>query len=243
MTDICYKKMPVTAEEPPAPRHSYVQCCCCQEWVTDWFEQRQIQGIDGMGRWHCRKCFVEKRKPTLGLDAEKPQLQMPPEYITASLADLPGPKRQPIYAWPNKPVQLLILGCEGSGKTRLCWAFKKILYGKKMGCLYVYAPDARSEWSTSLYRRELEKKWATAERLILDGVSSCSKTDAWTERLEILLSLRLQENKPTIITSTARPDQLENLYTREVCSRLSQFAAVELPAKDWRKRKGDDEQV
>lgn len=220
-------------------------CSACESWI-DVLSERALRGAvcNELGDWRCFKCGIERRAvvPRQRPDGAAIEVVIPEEYADASIEHIPAKQRQVLRQWPKTKSFMVIGGIPGSGKTRATWAYVKAGAQKGHRVLRLDALNAQSAWSGALNpssRKRIQDTWMSAAYLILDDLSGCNPTDAWTKLIHEVLQTRLIGKKPTLITSAAGPEALRKAYNEAIHGRMTEFEWVYLPSTDWRTVKAE----
>jgi len=177
---------------------------------------------------------------------------VPGRYQEAILADF----SPPIAAIRPNNQGLLISGGPGVGKTHLavavfasalarCIVWSSADAGPRVSAAFVNAPrflaEIRGTFRRERGERELDviKRYTSQKLLILDDLGA-EKSSEWTsESLYVLLSARLDECVPTIVTSNLGLPELERVDPR-LASRLGAMTYLVLRGVDRRLEMKED---
>jgi len=215
-----------------------IMCCCCMQWLSA-NDDPYMWRAGESGRYYCKDCIREGRKPQIKAEACDVTNVIPPEYADASLNGLPANIRARLLQWPSKTPFVAIYGCPGSRKTTSArWVHRAMAHiGKPV--LWLDAPKAREQWANAMRRDRVTEAWETTPLLILDDLSACAVTEGWAAVVHNLIDQRLNYRRPLLITTAANSKSLAAQYGEAVGSRLWKFEPwIHLPQKDWRKQCG-----
>lgn len=164
---------------------------------------------------------------------------VPPRMSWATPDDLDGPAREAMSEWraSGGKRNLLILGPVGTGKSVA--AFAILRHAAACGVW-------RTQWTSTVKLMERLRpsaedpvtvdRWAQTDVLLLDDLGGEKPSEWVSERLFILFDERWQWERPTIVTSNLKPDQLRQVLGDRTYSRLQDGAiAVTLAGSDRRR--------
>lgn len=172
-------------------------------------------------------------------------ITVPKRYLSARLSDFAGIK----FVMPNAD-GLYITGPAGVGKTHLATAWLAHLapglavidaqYGRVTyrSALWASVPGILCELRATFGGRaggemEVMRRYASAAILVLDDLGAQKVTDWTVESLYLLVSKRLNDCLPTIVTSNLKLGDLSRVDNR-MASRLGGMAYQELLGNDRR---------
>ena len=213
--------------------YDWYQCCGCGEFVHD----KQDAGRWTQGGVWCALCSQSGRGAGQGGQPAAIESKAPPAYADATFETLmPTKLRKFLSGWPEKRPFVVLVGIQGSGKTRATWALEK--RACKAGCRTRVedCQTLRGRWlSGGIDNRErINEGLATCRWLILDGFSDAGATEGWNEAMQTLLSRRWSFQLATLITVMHARAELQHLLGSAVFSRLAQYEWDVLPDRDWR---------
>lgn len=122
--------------------------------------------------------------------------------------------------------KLTILGSTGTGKTHLACALVSYLYKYGVAAHYVdanyIALEIRNSYASHSNQTELEilERYASYELLILDEVGGGKGTDGERHAISDVLSMRHNNNKPTIVISNMASAEFKKAVGDRIWSRL-----------------------
>lgn len=171
----------------------------------------------------------------------KIQAALPGRYWKASLVDFQGATRDLADDWILNPSDgLFVTGACGTGKTHLAAAIVRHLTVKRVGVIFKRSADFYRE-VRELFRTDsaatecaimspLEK----TRFLIFDDLGAGSLSDCERRYTLELLDTRLNQMRPTVVTSNWNLQQIADKMDDRIASRLAGFVALELAGKDRR---------
>ena len=143
---------------------------------------------------------------------------------------------------------LLISGPNGSGKTHLAAAIANRAIERGRPALFVHVPDLldhlRSAFSpqAAISYDDLFEQVRNAPLLVLDELGSHSATPWAEEKLRQIVNHRFNAQLPTVVTTTAQPQELEPyLRARLADPRVGHTVRTRREAEAWRSRWGEVE--
>lgn len=208
----------------------FLYCNYCQEFYDD-YDPKQTMNYQTL----CRRCWLEKRHlNTVAPRAVK--IDIPDKYITARPDDFPRGIREAVAGWPGKMKFVVYVGPEGRGKTHGAWAAVRCnaQAGKRVEMRR--AEDIRTMWLSSFAesrRTDFAKSVANVPLLVLDDLSIPSASQGWARALHSIIDDRLNNNRPTLITSMTKPEEYA-AYGAQFVSRLKEFIWIPFDGDDRR---------
>ena len=143
---------------------------------------------------------------------------------------------------------LLISGPNGSGKTHLAAAIANRAIERGRPALFVHVPDLldhlRSAFSpqADISYDDLFEQVRNAPLLMLDELGSHSATPWAEEKLRQIINHRFNAQLPTVVTTTAQPQELEPyLRARLADPQAGRTVRTRREAEAWRRRWGEVE--
>ena len=148
----------------------------------------------------------------------------------------------------TKPLDLLLTGNAGSGKTHLAVAiFREWVKTQKVttnNALFITVTDLLLEIrevfsdKTDKTEAEIVNKYAREQYLILDDLGA-EKTSEWSiTTLYTIIDQRYRQELPTIVTTNLTIDQIGSQISERIASRLSSGKVIKINAPDYRKKRG-----
>ena len=180
-----------------------------------------------------------KESPSVPTDSE---LDIPPQYCGASLSD--HKHGETVREWMNDslPGLLTFIGNVGTGKTRMLYAVKRMVLGKRYGiweppCRHYSVPDLCGfvqDWekNSKLVLELIRYK----QILLLDDLGVEKTTEFLFQELGRLISGREEWDLPTLITTNLQldPPQISARYGERVASRIASGRVLLFEGKDHR---------
>ena len=156
---------------------------------------------------------------------------IPPRYRAASLGDF----SQPPEMWPDG---IFITGSAGTGKTHLATALLKLALAETLTGRWLTVTEFVYEMKSTFdddNRTEggVVRKYANIGILMLDDICTEAKTDYALSVVTVLIARRLNNLKPTIVTSNLKLKEIHQLDPR-LASRLGGMKYYEMTGDDRR---------
>lgn len=122
-------------------------------------------------------------------------------------------------------VNLLFRGGTGLGKTFLSACIARVVSQKGFSVVYETTVEALSAYEDQKFRgseaaEQTIKKLLSCDLLILDDLGTEMVTDFTRTALYSLVNARLLSGKKTVISTNLTYEEMERLYTPQICSRL-----------------------
>jgi DNA replication protein DnaC len=128
-----------------------------------------------------------------------------------------------------KSVSLLFRGGTGLGKTFLSACIARVVSEKGFSVVYETTVAALAAFENQKFRSYQEdtaqsdervRQLLTCDLLILDDLGTEMVTEFSKSALYTLINTRLLDNKKTVISTNLSEQEMERLYTPQICSRL-----------------------
>lgn len=137
-------------------------------------------------------------------------------------------------------VNLLFRGGTGLGKTYLSACIARVVSEKGFSVVYETAVSALGAFEEQRFRGGGEadgnvRRLLGCDLLILDDLGTEMVTEFTKSALYTLVNTRLMQNKKTIVSTNLTMDDLERIYTPQICSRLrGEYQDVPFVGRDIR---------
>ena len=124
-----------------------------------------------------------------------------------------------------KPMNLLIHGSYGVGKSHLCVALQKELMKKGITCIFVFLPDLLDMFTDTYNKNsemtegEIMKALKSVDLLVIDDVAAEGTLSQFALRKQGSI-VNGRQGSHTIFTSNFPPDQLFDLLGERIFSRM-----------------------
>lgn len=218
---------PIPADLSESPTSSSIECGKCLDAGTI--------ARDGK-RFDC-ECRIEKRI----------RYQLPVRYQQARLKDFSAGIVREVTAWLEKPTDgLFLAGGVGTGKTHLAAAIvrheiergKRQVYFRPASVLFQairdsYKDEGRTEAS-------ILADYTDARLLVLDDLGAGNLSDHERRYTLEVLDRRLNNMRPTIVTSNWTLKDIAEKLDERVASRLSGFKVIAFKGEDKRTAKSKE---
>jgi DNA replication protein DnaC len=148
---------------------------------------------------------------------------------------------QPVERWLAKPDEgLLLLGGVGTGKTHLAAAIIMTLAGARRRVEFIPAANLfrqiRETMRENRNESEVLDRFESKEFLCLDDIGSGALSPFERRIFLEILERRLNDLRPTIVTTNWDLHQFDEEMDERIASRLSGFMRIELTGDDRRPR-------
>ena len=146
---------------------------------------------------------------------------------------------------PTNSRSIIMRGDTGLGKTHLSLAIASEVIKKGFGVIYCSAPDILSKLEKEQFRKSYQQPEETVEDtlkecdlLILDDIGSEFSTAFTKNKIYNLINFRLSCNRPTIISTNLKFEELEQMYSQRLISRIiGEYMAFNFVGRDIREIK------
>lgn len=151
-------------------------------------------------------------------------------------------KQYAMMFYKNSP-SVLMLGDTGLGKTHLSLAIAGTVMQSGFSALYASAPDFFRRLQNEYYGRgeqgiDTMDTILKADLVIIDDLGAEMENQFNISTLYNLINMRLNSNKPVIISTNLTLKQIENRYTDRVASRImTLYKCLKFVGKDVRQIK------
>jgi len=178
---------------------------------------------------------------------------LPALYHGASLIAVPDPTKSIVVKWleavhaairkgDDPSAGLLLMGPTGTGKTFVACAIVRSLIESSRSVVFQSAgdffEDLRATFNrTDITERSVLSRLADPEFLVLDDLGAGSLSDHERRSTLTLLDRRLNNLRPTIVTTNFPLDWIASSMDDRIASRLSVFRKVAITGRDRRAAK------
>lgn len=157
--------------------------------------------------------------------------QHPPEELATYL------RRHEDYV--SRGIGLLFTGLKGTGKSLLATLVLKELIHLGYSCFSTTYADTveafTATWNNDEEKRWFARKFMRSDILLLDDIGKEWSTRLSQSTFDMILRSRVQDARPTIITTNLTIPELESGYGAAVLSLLSECSIVlQFSGEDWR---------
>lgn len=154
--------------------------------------------------------------------------------------------RKFIDDWPEVPEVLLLTGTYGSGKGHWVWSVTAAIAAKHGArCRVLKLSDLIREIRGSWRVKDADSEQRVLERyrkldlLVIDEVSRHAFYGEATQHLYDLVDYRIEQRRPTILTSNEREEEIRAILGPAVFNRLEGHGyLVDFGQASWRSRQG-----
>lgn len=193
-------------------------------------------------KWgQCPDCKPEAQKATVG-DSERDRVaNIPPKYKESRGGRFPAQIDGKANEFAAGSIDgLFIFGATGTGKTYLATACLQ-RWSKENGKSGTWQTAARMLMEIRATFRDgsredesaIVERYVNASCLLIDDLGAEKVTDWSTSTLTLILADRINEGRPTIVTSNNNLAQLAQ-WSDRIASRLSGYQCIQLAGKDRR---------
>ncbi len=147
-----------------------------------------------------------------------------------------------LYAesFDNNSGNLVFLGATGLGKTHLSTSIAKKVIEKGFDVVYDSSPNIFNDFNKEQFKNEtgLTDKFFNCDLLILDDLGTEMHTAFTVSCLYNIINTRLNSGKSTIINTNLTLEELRNIYSDRITSRIfGYFEPLMFKGKDIRLQK------
>lgn len=181
------------------------------------------------GKAHLCDCAIERRVLA----------RLPQKYHHARLEDFNYRQQQAVLDWFTTPGDgLFLTGPTGSGKTHLAAAIVRVLVELRQSVIFLVAKDlyqnVRLCYSQNLSEINLLANYKSPRYLIWDDLGAGAISE-YERRVTLdVLESRINDCKPTIITSNWGLEKFALNMDERIASRIGAFRALEFAPRDRR---------
>jgi Cdc6-like AAA superfamily ATPase len=166
-------------------------------------------------------------------------LQSSSRYREARLSDFSRTLCDDVLAWASHPSDgLFVTGPTGTGKTHLGAALVRAWFESGKRAMFQRSADLylgiRQTYHTELGEQTLLTVYSSTPLLVLDDFASGSLSDHERRVALEVLDRRMNDLKPTVVTSNWPIQQISDRMDERIGSRLSAFRVIVLKSDDRR---------
>jgi DNA replication protein DnaC len=181
-------------------------------------------------------------------DEKRIRSRLPKLYWLARLEDFPEETSSFIFSWLKQPTSgLLIWGATGTGKTFLACGTVRAILSTRQEAEFCRCDDLyealRDSFGTGASSRSLmrpfvgmEGEYEPAKFVVLDDLGAGSLSDYERRTILRIVDVRMNCEKPTIITTNWDLGAIAERMDDRIASRLSTYTSMNLQGKDRRVR-------
>ncbi len=167
---------------------------------------------------------------------------LPPRFHEARIAELPAARMQALGDWLKMPGDgLLICGPTGTGKTWAAAALTRLLIEAGRQVVWRPASEFFRELRESLTghpgtatERDVLGLYSSTEFLVLDDLGAGAGSDFERRFAVEVIELRMNQLRPTIVTTNWTLQEISDRIDDRLASRLSAFKRLEFGGRDLR---------
>ncbi len=150
--------------------------------------------------------------------------------------------RKFVTDFPEHASNLLLYGPSGVGKTFLSHCVAKELIDRSFLVLYFSAYDlfenlAKARFDDDNSDNVLSDQVLNCDLLIIDDLGTEMTNTFTVSQLFVCLNERQLRHKPVIISTNLSFDEIKEIYTERICSRLKTFELLKISGDDIRAKK------
>jgi DNA replication protein DnaC len=170
---------------------------------------------------------------------------LPARYQNSSLEDFPEEFSRHVRNWigQSPTPSLLLTGPTGTGKTHMAAAIVRLTLEAGRPVLFKRASDFYSAVRESfnqpnVSKEDVMREYGKCPMLVLDDLGSGSLSDHERRCTLELLDMRLDDLRPTVVTTNWTIEQIRERMDERIASRLSDFMVIALVGGDRRGMRG-----
>lgn len=168
---------------------------------------------------------------------------VPDEFSDASVALLSDKLKHTILDWDEKPAgtNMVLFGEKGRGKTHIAWAILRSLFLSGKGVfgrsMFQLLKEMQHEFNAA-ETGDVFTRAATVDYLLLDDIGAYQDTEWAVSQLTGLLDWRYREQRASIVTTDLGLEDLREVLTGRVVSRLfaGDVTLIEATGPDLRRQ-------
>lgn len=217
-------------------RYPRIQECPTCEGTGSYIFHSEIHPCDCMGQKQLHKQYLNAGIGTTYQRLDFPDYEGDKEVLKFLLRYIEGYER---YA--SRGIGLLLTGSFGTGKSFLASLILKEFVKQGYRCFsttFAQTIDMLTAgWKSNDDRRYFQRRFVDSEILLLDDVGRelRSKSNLTEATFDTILRTRVQEGRPTFITTNMSPEELGDGYGSAVLSLLKEHSIVcEMSGEDFR---------
>lgn len=164
---------------------------------------------------------------------------LPPKFHKAKVSDFDFKTSDLIAMWMRQPTDgLFLTGSVGTGKTHLAAAMIRMAIESGQRAKFKRAADFFSElratYSMEGSEQEVLRSHLAPRWLVLDDIGAGNVSDHERRFTLQLLDKRLNENRPTIVSTNWNLEEIAQRMDERVASRLASFTLLAFTGADRR---------
>ena len=174
--------------------------------------------------------------------------ELPLRFQQACLTDFSERVRECVRRWIENPGDgLLLSGTAGSGKTHLAAALLREFIERGQRCSFrriadLYQ-DLRESFRLNRSEAEILSPLLASPRIVLDDLGSGALTNMERYAALQIIDLRLNSQRPTVITTNLDLEEISLKIDDRIASRLGSYMNVRLAVPDRRLDKKSQSQT
>lgn len=221
-------------------RGSWYKCYSCGTWKDFHAEPG---ACDLQDRQVCYRCYENILLGRCVTKHEGPVVaEVPDGYAMASMTDFPIAIRKQLNGWPFQAPFVGLKGKPGRGKSHAICAIAREL-AKRGYLVKIYnALDLKQTWAGMLIeqREAYFKTLISATHLVIDDITAPTQTPGWSELMLRIVDVRINTQKPLLISSMDDGLHLKRKYGSAMLSRIKMFSWIGFMGKDRREQSGKE---